>query len=143
MKCPNCREPIDTNQNFCRECGAELIAAQPSHVRLAGVVVLAVIFVGLLVGIGGKMFEMRWLSYLGLVVMFTGSFVIGVYAFLKETRPRRRANNQIDTPTPAISPAISDMKADPTNKLLPLGEDDYIPSVAEDTTELLQIPAKR
>jgi predicted nucleic acid-binding Zn ribbon protein len=141
MNCPECGNPIDADQNFCRDCGAELIAARPSRVRLAGLGVIAMMFIGLLVAMFGKMFEMRWLSYLGLVVMFTGAFIIAAYGFLRETRPRKRAKNRANNVLP--TPSLSVEKADTTSKLLPVGDDDYIPSVIENTTNLLETPAKR
>ena len=95
---------------------------------------MALIFAGLLTAMGGKMFEMRWLAYLGLVVMVSGAFVIAAYGFLRETRPRRRASTRTDTPVQVLSVE----KADTTNKLLPVGQADYIPSVIDDTTDLLE-----
>jgi hypothetical protein len=96
-------------------------------------------FAGLMVAIFGKMFDMRWLAYLGLAVMMTGAFVIAAYGFLRETRPHRRAH-------PGIAPPVvrtSVEKADTTNKLLPVGNDDYIPSVVEESTELLKSRLER
>src|SRR5262245_51080701 len=127
MNCPDCATPIDADQNFCRDCGLELITRPPSRVRVGGVVVIGLVFAGLLVAMFGKMFDMRWLSYLGLVVMFTGAFIIAAYGFLRETRLRRRAprtDRKLAQPSP-----IELERADTTNKLLPVGDADYIPSV--------------
>ena len=140
MNCPACGKSIDEGQNFCRDCGAELIASRPSRVRMAGVGVIAMMFIGLLVAMFGKMFEMKWLSYLGLVVMFTGAFIIAAYGFLRETRLRKRAKNRSDN---FQIPTLSVERADTTSKLLPVGEDNFIPSVVENTTNLLETPAKR
>src|SRR5205809_6754852 len=142
MNCPSCAKSIDPGQNFCRECGVALTARRPSRVRVGGVILLGFIFAGLLTAMGGKMFEMRWLAYLGLVVMMTAAFVMAAFAFLRETRPRGRTMKQGDVP--AFSTTVE--KADTTNKLLPLGQEDYIdpvPSVIESTTSLLETPLKR
>jgi predicted nucleic acid-binding Zn ribbon protein len=142
MICPECASPIVADQHFCRDCGRELIARPPNHrLRAGGVAVLGMMFLGLLVAMFGKMFDMRWLAYLGLVILLTGAFVIAVYAFLKDTRPRMRARRPVDELQPAGPASIE--KADTTNKLLPIGEQDYIPSVTEKTTNLLETPAKR
>ena len=142
MSCPECGKPILDGQNYCRECGTELIADRHNRARVGGVVILGVMFAGLLVAIFGKMFEMPWLKFLGLVVLLTGAFVIAAYAYLGETRPRKRAKVKIPPKTFPSADLIIE-KADTTNKLLPVGVDDYIPSVIDDTTELLETPAKR
>jgi predicted nucleic acid-binding Zn ribbon protein len=134
MNCPECGKPILSDQNFCRECGKALTERRPSRVRAAGVGVIALMFVGLLVASFGKMFEMRWLAYLGLVVVLTGGFIMAAYAFLRETRPGKRAMKRPEAPNPTLSVE----KADTTNKLLTVGEADYVPSVIEKTTDLLE-----
>ena len=139
MNCPQCGKPIDATQRFCRECGTRLAGDVPNRVRMGGMAVLSLIFVGLMVAIFGKMFEMKWLAYTGLAVMMTGAFLIAAYSMLRETRPRK--------PRPLASDpearAISVEKADTTNKLLPVGQANYIPSVVENTTDLLETPVKR
>jgi len=140
MNCPECSGPIEAGQNFCRDCGVELVPRPHSRVRAAGLAVLAMMFVGLLINIGGKMFEVMWVSYLGLVILFTGAFIFAAYAFLRETRPRRLAKPLPEEP---VSAQLVLEKADTTNKLLPLSDPDYIPSVVDNTTELLETPAKR
>ena len=139
MNCAQCGSSIVADQHFCRDCGAELVPRRPSRVRAAGVALLGVMFAGLMVAISGKMFEMRWLAYLGLLVLMSGAFVFAVYGFLRETRPRRLATRTLETPRARVSVE----KVDTTNRLLPVGDDDYIPSVAENTTNLLETPAKR
>jgi len=138
MNCPECGKPIDADQNFCRECGKELIAGNPSWLRVGGLAVLTMMFAGLMATIFGKMVSMKWLSYLGLAVMLTGPFVVFAYLIFRATRPRKRAPDRTATLTP--SPTIE--QADTTNKLLADSDTDYIPSVVENTTELL-VHAKR
>jgi len=107
--------------------------------RFAGVGMLAVMFVGLLVAMTGKMFGTQWVTYLGVVLVISAMFVLAAFALLWETRPRRRTSKPIHIPSP--QPILE--KADTTNKLLPVGEVDYIPSVVENTTDLLETRAKR
>ena len=137
MNCPKCGNPITVDQHYCRECGAQLIAPRRNRVRIAGVGVLGLMFIGLLVAMFGKMFEMKWLSYLGLVVLFTAAFIMAAYALLRETRPRRRPGAVPDPGTLSIE------KADTTNKLPPMSGDFVPSSVVENTTELLEVPVKR
>jgi hypothetical protein len=66
--------------------------------------------------------------------MVFGMFIIAAYSVMWELRPRKRALNTANTPTP--TPSIE--KADTTSKLLPVGDADYIPSVVENTTDLLE-----
>jgi predicted nucleic acid-binding Zn ribbon protein len=86
MNCPKCGTSIVDHQNFCRDCG-ERVTERPrvSRMQLGGLAVLAMMFIGLLVAMFGKMFAMKWVSYSGLVVMFIGAFIIAAYGFLRET----------------------------------------------------------
>jgi hypothetical protein len=62
-------------------------------------------------------------------------FSIAAVSLLRPARPRKR-----------VAPALVQpemLKADTTNKLLPVGENDFISSVIEGTTELLKIPAEK
>jgi predicted nucleic acid-binding Zn ribbon protein len=137
MICPKCGKSIESDQRFCRSCGEKLVAGRPNVVRMAAMGALTLVFAGLMVSIFGKMFEMRWLAYIGLVVMMTGAFAIAAYSLFRETRPRK------STVVPTFQPIATLEKVDTTNKLLPLGDTEYIPSVVENTTELLKSPAKR
>lgn len=64
-----------------------------------------------------------------------GMFSIAAYSLTRQMRPR--------SPRPKFDPPLHPeplMKADTTNKLLPVGENDYIPSITEPTTDLLKQP---
>ena len=104
--------------------------------RAWGLVALILIFGGLLVSMGGKLADMKWLIFTGLLIMFSGIFGIAAFALIRQTRPRRR-----------VSAPVSEMpemlRADTTNKLPPLDPSDFIPSVVDETTEFLKTPASR
>ena len=139
MTCPECQSLIVADQHFCRDCGYELIERFGSRrLRTAGVAVLGAIFLGLLIAMFGKMFEMKWLSYIGLVILMTGAFAIAVWAFLKDTPLRKHVRHAVG---PVQAPPIE--KAGTTNKLLPVGARDFIPSVSENTTDILKTPVER
>lgn len=139
MNCPGCGKLIAADENFCRDCGRALTLRPPlGRLQIAGLAVIAMMFVGLMVAIGGKMFEMKWMAYLGLAVMMSGAFIIAAYGFLRETRPRRQAVN-----ANGVASHEPIEKASTTSKLLPPTDSDYIPSVIESTTELLETPAGR
>jgi hypothetical protein len=96
---------------------------------------LMLMFGGLLVAMGGKLWGVKWVIFAGLIIMFGGIFCIAAYGLLRSTRPRK--SKPISTSLPEI------LRADTTNKLLRIANDDFIPSVVDDTTELLKIPSTR
>ena len=139
MNCPNCGTGIVADQQFCRSCGAELTLDRPRsfNPQAWGLLMLMLMFSGLLIAMGGKLWAVKWVIFTGLLIMFGGIFCIAAYGLLGATRPRRSKR----TSTPQQQPEI--LRADTTNKLLPIGDDDFIPSVVDDTTELLKIPSNR
>ena len=135
MYCPNCGTATVSNQQYCRTCGVGLTVdgRTPFNMRAWGLVALILMFGGLLVAMGGKLADMKWLIFAGLFIMFSGIFAIAAFALIRQTRPRRRA--------PAAVPEM--LRADTTNKLPPLDPNDFIPSVVDETTNLLATPASR
>lgn len=115
-----------------------LIAEKPrgSNPRIWGLLTLMVTFVGLFVAMAGKILDMRWLSFTGLFIMICAMFGVAAYALVRETRPRKRGTRQ-----PMKPQAIE--QANTTNRLLPIGDNDFIPSVTDRTTDLLETPAKK
>ena len=136
MNCPNCGSPTLVDQQFCRSCGAGLTADAPRSFRpqIWGLLVLMMVFGGLLTAMAGKLFDLRWLIFTGVFVMVGGMFFVAAYALLQQSRPRTRKPSQSQLPKTFPS-------ADTTNKLLPIGDNDFIPSVTERTTDLLKTPA--
>ena len=94
-------------------------------------------FGGLLVAMAGKLAELRWLTFTGAFIKVVGLFCMAAYGMVQQSRPRRSRK-----PFRTVQPAELS-KADTTNKLLPIGDDDFIPSVTERTTNLLEVPAAR
>ena len=97
-------------------------------------------FGGLLIAIGAKIWAVKWLMFAGLVLTLCGMFGIAALGLLGQTHRRKPRARRKPTP-PALQP--EPVRADTTNKLLPIGENDFIPSVVDDTTELLHTPSAR
>ncbi len=138
MSCSNCGSVTLADQQFCRDCGAGLMAVEPSSFNpvIGGLAVLVFMFASLMVAITGKMLDLRWLQFTGVLIMFGGMFLVAAYALLRQFRPRKRKPSP--TPQPeSLSPA------DTTNKLPPVRANDFIPSVTESTTNLLKTPTPK
>ena len=140
MNCPQCGSSVVAEQQFCRSCGTVLTAGTPRRFdrRLIGLVTLSLVFLGLLVSVTGGMLELRWLTFTGIFIMIAGMFSVAASTFLRATRPKNNIQNL--RTLSKILPATVE-KADTTNKLLPIGSNDFIPSVTEGTTDLLKVPA--
>jgi hypothetical protein len=136
MNCPNCGSQTLADQQFCRACGAGLMGDEPRSFNLQfwGLLTLLMVFGGLLLAMGGKIFDVKWVIFTGLVIMMSGVFFVAAYGLLRQSRPRKR--KAVQSPQPeSLSPA------DTTNKLPPIAANDFIPSVTERTTNLLETPA--
>ena len=137
MNCPNCGKETFADQQYCRSCGTGLAndGRRSFNPQAWGLFALMLIFGGLLIAMGAKIWAVKWLMFTGLVITFGGMFCIAAFGLLRQTQPRKRK------PIPA--PAQDEiMRADTTNKLLPIGENDFIPSIVDGTTELLETPRK-
>jgi hypothetical protein len=105
-----------------------------------GLFALILIFGGILIAMGAKIWDVKWLLFAGLVLAFGGMFGIAALGLLGQTSGRTSKARRKSAPPAAQKELV---RADTTNKLLPIGEDDFIPSVVDDTTELLHTPAAR
>ena len=143
MKCPLCGLPGTTDQKFCRSSGADLQGTdvtvadgsidgeRTNHLMLLGFVVM---FAGAAVGVVGKMLlHVDAVTVVGVLAALAGMFTV-VHPSLNLPRRRRQ------TSASAIRPEIF-LPAEPTRKLTPMNEADFIPSVTEPTTDLLKTPA--
>ena len=138
MNCPNCGSETLADQQFCRSCGTDLVGDRPSTFRpqIGGLLILLMIFGGLLTAMAGKLWSVKWVTFTGVFIMIGGMFLIAAYGLLRQSRPRKRKAKPVAPPEPLL-------RADTTNKLLPIGDNDFIPSVVEPTTELLKPPVGR
>jgi hypothetical protein len=132
---------MTTDQKFCRSCGADLQGTgvtvadgsigvdgeRTNHLMLLGFVVM---FAGAAVGVVGKMLlHADAVTVVGVLAALAGMFIV-VYPSLNPARRRRQALAS------AARPEIF-LPAEPTKKLTPVNEADFIPSVTESTTDLL------
>ena len=138
MHCPNCGSSILADQQFCRSCGAGLKGGEARILpgRSVPVLMLVIMFCGIMIAIGGGMAEIKLLTFIGVAIALAGMFMIPAYSLMGNSRPRKRKN----VPTPHTSTIES---ADTTNKLLPIGQNEFIPSITEGTTNLLKTPSKK
>ena len=89
-------------------------------------------FAGIILGVGGGMADLRWLKAIGVLIAITGMFSIVAGNLILQLRSSQRRKPKASWQPPDLE------RADTTNKLLPIGQNDFIPSVVENTTELLQ-----
>lgn len=139
MNCPGCSASVETDQQFCRSCGTALLTDSPSRFRPQVVMLLTLLltFIGIIIAIGGDMAGLRWLKFTGVFAALGGLFSMMAAAIIMDMRsPKRSALRN------AQQPATLE-RADTTNKLLPVGENDFIPSVIEHTTERLETAKPR
>ncbi|HEV8593841.1 MAG TPA: hypothetical protein VGQ55_17185 [Pyrinomonadaceae bacterium] len=106
------------------------------NLQFWGLLTLLMVFGGLLLAMGGKIFDVKWVIFTGLLIMMSGVFFVAAYGLLRQSLPRKRK--------PVPSPQQESLSpADTTNKLLTIGNNDFIPTVTEGTTNLLKTPASR
>jgi predicted nucleic acid-binding Zn ribbon protein len=134
MHCPNCESQTLADQQFCRSCGESLIADEPRRSIPPQFWGLVMAFGGILLAMTGKLADLRWLLFAGVFLSIGGMFLIAALSMVLRSRPRKQKS---------IRQPDSLSSADTTNKLLPIGEFDFIPSVTENTTDLLKEPVKR
>ena len=158
MNCPNCGSPQTQDQNFCRSCGLSLQAIPPAHAKNVRAIVsnerppviiderqpfhvlamwgFLLTFVGVAIGVVGKMLlHQDIVTVVGVLASLAG-MLLTAYPFIRPPRPQRY-DIGLSTVPGAMSPA------EPTKKLSPVNDIDFIPSVTEGTTELLKVPAAR
>ncbi|MFL6373871.1 MAG: hypothetical protein ACJ73D_04305 [Pyrinomonadaceae bacterium] len=155
MNCAECGALVGADQQFCRSCGTAVAAntSPPIHPRTVVLISVLLVFVGIIIGVTGGMVDLRWLKFTGVYIMLAGflSLVAGspILERIVETRTRWRRLDEAKaikqrSASSGSSPNLS--RADTTNKLLPVPEQDFIPSppsVTEHSTELLQQPTRK
>ena len=145
MACPNCGAPVYDDQQFCRSCGSAIgddasPLILPQTVFLISVLLM---FLGIFVGVTGGIVELRWLKFTGVYITLIGfvSLVGGnlILQRIAETKTRWRIAEE-KAKRRSTRPADDlNHRADTTNKLLPVGQDDFVPSsIVENTTSFLK-----
>lgn len=153
MICPKCGLQALPDQKFCRSCGAILqIGTQPlaeptnvfaletspmpsrdkkrraNRVALWGLIIM---FIGVIVGVTGKMLMHEELvTSVGVFVSLAGMFLT-VYPYLPSGR--RQTHESIASSRPEVV-----TESQPTRHLSPESNLEYVPSITERTTDLLQ-----
>ena len=157
MKCPKCGLQAPPDQKYCRSCGASVqIDTQPllgqtpvagqeesNPIRAIDEIPLAyrsvfwaflVTFVGVAIGVIGKMLlHVETVTVVGVLLSLAGMFFV-VYPYL--IPPRRTKQVTAPSPLPEVL-----FRAEPTRRLPQANNIDNIPSVTENTTDLLKVPA--
>ena len=97
---------------------------------------LILAFGGIVIALFGRMLlQQQIVTLIGVLASISGMFFIAATPFLRRTRSNKRGIH------PSTQPEVL-APAEPTRKLPPMSVADYIPSVTEDTTELLKDPAR-
>jgi hypothetical protein len=108
-----------------------------SRGQMNGLIFVAMSFGGIMLALTGKMMELKWLTFTGVFIAIGGMFLIAAYSLVSQSLPRKRK------PAAPIERVAELERADTTNKLPPIRENGFIPSVVEDTTDLLATPVSR
>ncbi|MEO6654688.1 MAG: hypothetical protein ABIO36_01255 [Pyrinomonadaceae bacterium] len=87
-------------------------------------------FGGILIAMTGKMGDIRWLTFAGVFLSIAGMFFVAAYPMLRSLLPRKRPAAHAAQPE-FLSPVGT------TKKLSPVDGSTFIPSVTENTTNLL------
>lgn len=135
--CPNCGRALEFGQQFCRSCGAAVTANDARFIGRTAFIGILFAFGGIIVALTGKMIvHQELLVFIGVVLSIAGMASIAITPLLSNRRSK--ASRQM----PAAQPATV-APAEPTFKLPPIDSIHEIPSVVENTTELLKDPIGR
>lgn len=136
MNCFNCGLQTFSDQQFCRSCGAELWAdKRPARGSMA-IIGLLLAFGGIIIALTGKMLlDEKIIVYLGVITSIIGMMSIAMIPMTSGSRKKNRTRNVAGQPA-VIAPPKSTMKLPPMNAF------DSMPSVVDNTTQLLKEPAR-
>ena len=138
MNCSSCGMQTESDQKFCRSCGKSLNASVERTTnpglrlfRLG----LVTIFASLIIAVtGGMLLHADIVIYFGVIGNFIGMFMVG-YSSIGSSLPMKRSRPAADYQEL--------VKAETTKKLRPVNEGEFIPSVTESTTNLLETPVSK
>lgn len=136
MNCPNCGLQTFSDQQFCRSCGTELWADERRPRFSMPMIGLLLAFGGIIIALTGKMLlDEKIIVYLGVITSIIGMMSIAMIPMTSGRRTKKRTRNVAEQAA-ALPPVESTMKLPPMNAF------DSIPSVIDNTTELLKEPAR-
>lgn len=147
MTCPKCGRQILVQQKFCRFCGASLrmttqplaeldpisdLQRPPARSNTFVLWGFVMMFIGVALGVvGKKLLHEDIVTVAGVLISLLGMF-LAVYPLIFP--PRRKKNDS----APASQPQISTSRAE--EYLPPGGSLEYVSSITERTTDLLENP---
>jgi hypothetical protein len=144
MNCPACGTQILPDQSYCRSCGADLnetalpLSASNAQDGRRGTgrfvfVAFTIMFIGAAIGVLGKiLLHNDVVTVVGVLLALAG-MLLAVYPFLV---PRSSTGTAAEPSPRADVP----FRAGPTMQLRDASAFDNIPSVIEETTDLLKTP---
>ncbi len=136
INCPSCGSQMKFDQQFCRTCGTSLRADEPGSINRRMLWGLLMAFGGIVIALAGKMLlQLNLVTFIGVLISLSGMFFIAAYPFLTASLRQKFAPGRNTHPE-------SLPHADTTNKLPPINETDFVPSVTENTTNLLKVPVR-
>ena len=157
MNCPKCGLQVLPDQKFCRSCGDSLqMITQPlaehapvSHLASTPAIILKdqrqrahglglwgliIMFIGVAIAVVGEMLmHEEMITVVGVLVSLLGMFLT-VYPYLSPS-PRQKGDS-----IPASQPEVL-TRSQPTRYLPPESSIEYVPSITERTTDLLETAA--
>ena len=135
MNCPACGSQITSNQKFCRSCGGGLEPAGRGAIGLRNRMARSgfiAMFAGLMIAVTGAiLLHLDVVIFIGVMATIAGMFLVG-YSSMMPARPKNKARPSTQSETLE--------KAETTKKLPPMTDIDFVPSVTERTTSLLETP---
>ena len=137
MNCPDCGLQTFSDQQFCRSCGAELWADEPRPRFPLPVIGLLLAFGGIIIALTGRMLlDEKLIVYLGVITSIIGMMSIAMISMTSGRRPKKRIRSVAAAQPATLPPAESTMKLPPMNAF------DSMPSVIDNTTDLLKQPVQ-
>jgi hypothetical protein len=135
MNCPDCGTQIVADQRFCRECGANLWSEKKNSGVPSPVIGILLAFGGIILALAGRMlFNESAIIFIGVVTSLIGMMSLAIIP-LSAAKMEQERRRTISSRPVSLAPA------EPTTKLPPMSaRDTSIPSVVEDTTDLLEQP---
>ena len=136
MNCPNCGSAQQSDQQYCRSCGASFGSEEPRPANRSALWGLIMAFMGIAIALVGKMLlHQEIVTFVGVLTAIAGMFFIAAYPLMRSSRPNKRSPGRSSKPETLAA-------AEPTMKLPPINAvDHFAPSVTDGTTELLKDPA--